>query len=411
MKFDFVEQGSFSLGLLHQLHDDPTSTPQLNDFCIAVAREGNVLAISGKYKVAILTKHTQWLPTILDVQQSSSYKAGDRITSLAAIQINNVHISSCILVGHLNGYLRVYSEGGVLLVSQRFHKGPVLRLVTRVDEDGEEVMVLYDSGVVVSGLSLTAAVVSAHASLSSSLSSSSSSSSVPPPMLTFRKWHLFGPELITDIMYIPTQASYGDIGSGCIIAAGRDPILSFYTINEEQNSSLSVAVALASTVASKLTSAVVSFAKSWWRPPPLEGNESSVKDEAVMESPVSLTTKHSISDAQRHVLNLTPAPASYHLAVATDGFGRISLIDTVGFLVIRMWKGYRDAQCGWLQHTSGLYLVIYAARRGLVEIWGMRHRSRVVVQSIGTGWKLLPCVSNCYAMDPNGCLYHLCIDS
>jgi hypothetical protein len=86
----------------------------------------------------------------------------------------------------------------------------------------EEVMVLYDSGIVaaISGLSLAGAILSSFASLSSS---SSYSSSLPPPLLSFRKWHLFGPEIVSDIIYT---------GSGRIIAAGRDPILSFYAVNE-----------------------------------------------------------------------------------------------------------------------------------------------------------------------------------
>jgi len=33
---------------------------------------------------------------------------------------------------------------------------------------------------------------------------------------------------------------------------------------------------------------------------------------------------------------------------------------------VSMWKGYRDAQCGWL---AGPLLVLYAPRRGLLEVW------------------------------------------
>lgn len=51
-----------------------------------------------------------------------------------------------------------------------------------------------------------------------------------------------------------------------------------------------------------------------------------------------------------------------------------------------MWKGYRDAQCGWLmaeeEQSKGrkrmaLFLVIYAPKKGVVEVWAMQQGPRV----------------------------------
>lgn len=56
------------------------------------------------------------------------------------------------------------------------------------------------------------------------------------------------------------------------------------------------------------------------------------------------------------------------------------------FLLFRMWKGYRDAQCGWLmaeeEQSKGrkrmaLFLVIYAPKKGVVEVWAMQQGPRV----------------------------------
>jgi hypothetical protein len=37
------------------------------------------------------------------------------------------------------------------------------------------------------------------------------------------------------------------------------------------------------------------------------------------------------------------------LAALSDNFGRVLLLDTVQNIVIRMWKGYRDAQCAFVE--------------------------------------------------------------
>lgn len=174
---------------------------------------------------------------------------------------------------------------------------------------------------------------------------------------------------------------------------------------------------MASTVASKLTSAVVSLAKNWWwggSSAELEQNEKekqkekekAEKEVAAKEPPISLSVRWSINDAQRQLNSILESPAT-SLAVATDGFGRVLLIDTRACTVVRMWKGYRDAQCGWILNGKDLLLVIHAPRRGLLEVWKMRHGQRICAQSIGNGWRLLPASENCYIMDKNGLVYQL----
>ncbi|CAN0552073.1 unnamed protein product, partial [Ectocarpus sp. 8 AP-2014] len=75
-----------------------------------------------------------------------------------------------------------------------------------------------------------------------------------------------------------------------------------------------------------------------------------------------------------------------------------------------MWKGVRDAECGWLEVVEswegrrvespgesvaattpviGLYLAILAPLRGRVELWRMRHGPCVRVISAPAGARLL----------------------
>ena len=124
------------------------------------------------------------------------------------------------------------------------------------------------------------------------------------------------------------------------------------------------------------------------------------------------------------------------VAVASDSFGRVLLIDVVSLTVIRIWKSYRDVQFGWIMcswpqralrqpHTTedhllqsqthagkrrradaeslhgmqdsnaeldkpvSLHLVLYAPRRQALELWQMRHGSRVATNQVSSTCKLL----------------------
>jgi len=54
-----------------------------------------------------------------------------------------------------------------------------------------------------------------------------------------------------------------------LLAVGKHPMAAFYVV-EEQHSSFTTAVSRASTVATKLTSAVFSLARTWWASAPKE---------------------------------------------------------------------------------------------------------------------------------------------
>ncbi|XP_033631830.1 rab3 GTPase-activating protein non-catalytic subunit-like [Asterias rubens] len=104
-----------------------------------------------------------------------------------------------------------------------------------------------------------------------------------------------------------------------------------------------------------------------------------------------------------------------NVAVSTDSFGRVILIDLVRGIAVRMWKGYRDAQCGWISVTEdilrdksdpaatkaqrqrtrqfgarvALFLVIYAPRRGILEIWNTQQGPRVAAFNVPKSCQLL----------------------
>jgi len=95
-----------------------------------------------------------------------------------------------------------------------------------------------------------------------------------------------------------------------------------------------------------------------------------------------------IRDDRRSITQVWLDPTLTH-ALASDQLGRVLLIDTTQQLVVRMWKGMRDAQCGWLQESGKLFMLLYAPRRGFVDIFAAFHGTLVHSFSVGTGARLV----------------------
>lgn len=95
-----------------------------------------------------------------------------------------------------------------------------------------------------------------------------------------------------------------------------------------------------------------------------------------------------LSDIRRTAVNIILSP-DHKLAAVSDVLGRVLLIDTHRGVVLRMFKGYREAQCSFMQVPDerksknkvvdcvALFLVIYSAKKGTVEIFSVQQGSRV----------------------------------
>jgi hypothetical protein len=110
-----------------------------------------------------------------------------------------------------------------------------------------------------------------------------------------------------------------------------------------------------------------------------------------------------LKDHPRKGEKLTLSPSGT-LAAITDSLGRILLLDTQALVVVRLWKGYRDASCFFVEmlakrETSANYeyvksdyclcLAIHAPRKGIVEVWRMRTGARVLTIPCPKGSKIL----------------------
>eukprot|EP00842_Homolaphlyctis_polyrhiza_P005708 jgi/Hompol1/6138/HPOL_000507-RA len=114
----------------------------------------------------------------------------------------------------------------------------------------------------------------------------------------------------------------------------------------------------------------------------------------------------------------------------SDSLGRVMVMDTDEGEIIRIFKGVRDAQIGWIQVADTdaginkpvhLVLAIYAVR-GVLELFLMRHGQRISILNVGSGmrlvqsspgvlggmyWRLsepnsLGPLSSCFLISPNG---------
>uniref|UniRef100_A0AAR2JAU7 RAB3 GTPase activating protein subunit 2 (non-catalytic) n=1 Tax=Pygocentrus nattereri TaxID=42514 RepID=A0AAR2JAU7_PYGNA len=367
-----------------------------------------------------------------------SSEEGECVSSVICIPLASQKRSStgrpdwtCIVVGFSSGYVRFYTENGVLLLAQLLNEDPVLRLKCRtyeiprhpgVTEQHEELSILYPTALVtIDGFSLFQSLRACRNQVARA--AAAGSDVVQPPPLAYKKWGLQDMDIIVDhssvgIMTLnvfdqmknasilggfhasvkgspPAMSQYMTVGGG--------PFTGFYYAVEGSSQPLLSHVALA--VASKLTSALFSAASGWLGWKNKNEEEPGQKQKPKVEPATPLPVRFGLPDSRRHGESICLSPCNT-MAGVTDDFGRVTLLDVARGIAIRMWKGYRDAQLGWVQVSEARgereiatspsmprrhaqFLVIYAPRRGILEVWGTQHGPRVGAFTVGKHCRLL----------------------
>jgi hypothetical protein len=88
-----------------------------------------------------------------------------------------------------------------------------------------------------------------------------------------------------------------------------------------------------------------------------------------------------IYDPQRKVTSISVDPLDGRLMACCDNLGRVLLIDLESKQVVRVWKGFREAECKWFQCPYAVdgvlhsvkYLAIHSKQRNVIEIYRMEH--------------------------------------
>ncbi|XP_045917992.1 rab3 GTPase-activating protein non-catalytic subunit [Micropterus dolomieu] len=418
------------------LQDCVVSLSPCSDLLV-VAREHKAVFLSAKWRSdgsgrEEMTLAVSWTGTL-------STDEGECVSSSICVPLASQKRSStgrpdwtCVVVGFTSGYVRFYTENGVLLLAQLLHEDPVLRLKCRtyeiprhpgVTEQHEELSILYPAALVtIDGFSLFQSLRACRNQVARA--AAAGSDVIQPPPLAYKKWGLQDMDTIVDhsSVGIMTLCVFDQMKNASIlggfnasvkgsppamsqyVTVGGGPYTGFYYAVEGSSQPLLSHVALA--VASKLTSALFSAASGW-----LGWNKNKNEEEAVqkhkpkVEPATPLGIRFGLPDSRRHGETICLSPCNT-LAGVTDDFGRVTLLDLARGISIRMWKGYRDAQLGWLQvpeergdrefspsvslpRRHALFLVIYAPRRGILEVWGMQQGPRVGAFTVGKHCRLL----------------------
>ncbi|KAI8804070.1 Rab3 GTPase-activating protein regulatory subunit N-terminus-domain-containing protein [Cladochytrium replicatum] len=346
-----------------------------------------------------------------------------------------------IALGYNTGRLRIISSTGVTLLSQLFHPAPILTIKLRTvpslfsqqNPAEDELVVLHNDrkAVSIDGPSLWTAIRLAndqHQYGETMLQSDQ-------PTLQFKKWAFETQREVSDLVSLGPMvsasfnpSSLGNVlstgGSGAsaysgttyssvYIGIGKSPMIALYGTSDSSRMFSILASAVATRVSS-FSSAVFSYAKSWLGsedPSPTQGEPRNQSFAPTIMPSILTVSDHS----HRHITSIKLSPpsevGSRRLAALVDTLGRVMVMDVEEGEVIRMWKGFRDAQVAWLEsfdedHAESaeaspggqspigrrrrrrLYLAIYAAR-GALEVHSMRHGSRLAALQVGQNVRLL----------------------
>ncbi|XP_066527390.1 rab3 GTPase-activating protein non-catalytic subunit isoform X2 [Hoplias malabaricus] len=420
-------------------------TQWLQDCVLSLSPFSDLLVIAREQKAAFLTAKWQTDESgreemTLAVSWSGSLSAeeGECVSSVICIPLASQKRSStgrpdwtCIVVGFSSGYVRFYTENGVLLLAQLLNEDPVLRLKCRtyeiprhpgVTEQHEELSILYPAALVtIDGFSLFQSLRACRNQVARA--AAAGSDAIQPPPLAYKKWGLQDMDTIVDhsSVGIMTLNVFDQMKNASIlggfhasvkgsppamsqyITVGGGPFTGFYYAVEGSSQPLLSHVALA--VASKLTSALFSAASGWLGWKNKNEEEPAQKQKPKVEPATPLPVRFGLPDSRRHGESISLSPCNT-MAGVTDDFGRVTLLDVARGIAIRMWKGYRDAQLGWVQVSEARgereiatspsmprrhaqFLVIYAPRRGILEVWGTQHGPRVGAFTVGKNCRLL----------------------
>ncbi|XP_011896044.1 PREDICTED: rab3 GTPase-activating protein non-catalytic subunit isoform X3 [Cercocebus atys] len=424
------------------LQDCVLSLSPTNDLMV-IAREQKAVFLVPKWKYS--DKGKEEMQFAVGWSGSLNVEEGECVTSALCIPLASQKRSStgrpdwtCIVVGFTSGYVRFYTENGVLLLAQLLNEDPVLQLKCRtyeiprhpgVTEQNEELSILYPAAIVtIDGFSLFQSLRACRNQVAKA--AASGNENIQPPPLAYKKWGLQDIDTIIDhasvgIMTLSpfdqmkTASNIGGFNAAIknsppamsqYITVGSNPFTGFFYALEGSTQPLLSHVALA--VASKLTSALFNAASGWLGWKSKHEEEAVQKQKPKVEPATPLAVRFGLPDSRRHGESICLSPCNT-LAAVTDDFGRVILLDVARGIAIRMWKGYRDAQIGWIQIVEDLheripekadfspfgnsqgpsrvaqFLVIYAPRRGILEVWSTQQGPRVGAFNVGKHCRLL----------------------
>jgi Rab3 GTPase-activating protein regulatory subunit N-terminus len=200
---------------------------------------------------------------------------------------------------------------------------------------------------------------------------------------------------VSDFVVLPYIYSPGifslegssDAAHSLLVAADSDASLSMYNIGGKQQ--FQHLGKLGSYLKNQVSSAISKTFQSIFT----LGTASSSADKGsrIKAASVALASLIDFEDPKRKVLRMKLDPSG-ELVAAADNLGRVTLYDIRLNVIVRLWKGVRDARLAFSSremnsrvHTS---LAIYAPQLGLLSFYAMKHGPCLRIVPI-------PCGSQC----------------
>lgn len=418
-----------------------SSSPQpeaswLTECITAISPTCDLMAIGYKNRLAILSRRwenlseeKEGMKLVTTWRGTVGYAPNDEISAMLCLPLISQKQSStggpdwtCIIVGFTSGYVAMYTENGLVLLSQQFEEEVVLSLTCRTHpagsplvlaQDGtEELVMLYPRAITtIDGFSLFQTLRGCRNQVAKAAASGGDTVSVPP--LGYKKWGLVDQRIVTDCIApgLCPPSIYDHMAQTSVakgfnytvstvpatslhITTGRGPFTGFLAAHE--GSAPPFMADVARLYASKLKDALVSAASGWLFGKSKNKDADPSKMKPKIEAATPLPYRWSLPDKPRVGLSISMS-SGRRLAAITDDLGRVSLIDVQKGFAVRMWKGYRDADCGWVEVEGEwggnkrwvTFLLIYAPRRGLLEVWMPQQGPRVAAFNVPKQSKLI----------------------
>lgn len=308
---------------------------------------------------------------------------------------------TCVALGLDNGCVYFYSDNGNLVYEKHFHTESVLN----IRMIGDDFTIYYPTCVAILQTNHLTQILKSFKEMYSRAKTTKIDLMDKDFILLYRKWEYKTDIVISDAVMIHQQkiCLFDHLVSESIemgfnkkyrlapstaltlIATGSNPYLSFYLARDgfKQNFYTDVAKAVVNKFTSKLP--------SW-----LTGSQpqSSDKSDAQESQSETLYHHHDLCDYQRTGCAIFLAPGNHYLAAIADSLGRVILVDLKNGTILRIWKGYREAQCAFfevsetrnrkeqpsvenMKRRTGLFMIIYAPKKAMIEIWCMQYGPKV----------------------------------
>lgn len=394
----------------------PVAAPSLSTKCLFALSPNGQLAVFARDKtLMIFATHDDKMDLVnARTITGPTFSPKDYITAISCVPILSQQISNegaidwtAIVIGMASGTLRVFNESGVPLFSQSLLLDQPIKSIkcssfysdslsgrsssSNSADKIDEVLVFFQKSVIlIEGFIFYQTIRSARNHVAKTRPGSSAELNVT---LSYTIYNLRSNSakyqdcfscglstcsLLDHLIFASYDGSEGPSVTGkskslftSLVTIGEEPFVGLYHASDSSNGSL------IDTVASAVMNKAMTFIPFASSGPPPPTN-------------INVAERLGIYDQPRGALSGALSPDRKFIAIA-DSLARVMIIDIEAMLVLRIWKGYRNAQCAWLsvsedasnhQSKRSLCLVIYAPKRGLLEVWKVVNGPRIAVFSV-----------------------------